>query len=131
MVRVLCQNQVGGCCRREIDDLTPVEFTEGKSCSVIDAEMANRAAQALNANNDDSNFSSDLNFSGTSDSGSSSDSDMDTKLLYMAEADPTANKMEVGQTPRMMCHMIYLEYHYLISEFILFNYFCLLVSLQI
>lgn len=96
MVRVLCQNQVGGCCRREIDDLTPVEFTEGKSCSVIDAEMANRAAQALNANNDDSNFSSDLNFSGTSDSGSSSDSDMDTKLLYMAEADPTANKMEVG-----------------------------------
>jgi hypothetical protein len=78
-----------------MSDLTPVEFAEGKSCSVIDAAMASRAAQALNANNDDSNFSSDLNFSGTSDSGSSSDSDIDTKALCIAEADPAALRVEV------------------------------------
>lgn len=97
MVRVLCQNSVGGgCCRGQMEELTPVEFMEGKSCSVIDAAMASRAAEALNAHSEDSNsnFSSDFNNSGNSDS--YSDSDMETKVSCCIDvADPTSDKRQV------------------------------------
>lgn len=102
MVRVLCQNSVGGgCCRGQMEELTPVEFMEGKSCSVIDAAMASRAAEALNAHSEDSNsnFSSDFNNSGNSDS--FSDSDMETKIsLSIDVADPTSDKRQNGDMKR-------------------------------
>lgn len=97
MVRVLCQNQAGGCCRGQPEDLTPTEFSEGVNCDVIDAAMANRAAGALNAHNEDSNFSTDFNSTGTSsDSGSFSDTDS----LCIAEADPNVNLKEVIEMKR-------------------------------
>lgn len=96
MVRVLCQNLVGGgCCRGQMEDLTPLGFEDQKGAGVIDAAMATRAAQALNAHSEDSNsnFSSDFTFSGSSDS--SSDSDMETKPLCIEVADQTADPKQV------------------------------------
>lgn len=103
MVRVLCQNSVGGgCCRGQMEELTPEAFMEGKSCSVIDAAMATRAAEALNAHSEDSNsnFSSDFNNSGNSDS--FSDSDMETKVsLSIDMADPTSDKKQVNSNGQL------------------------------
>lgn len=100
MVRVLCQNSVGGgCCRGQMEELTPETFMEGKSCSVIDAAMATRAAEALNAHSEDSNsnFSSDFN-----NSDSFSDSDMETKVsLSIDMADPTSDKKQVNSNGQL------------------------------
>lgn len=85
-----------------MEELTSEAFMEGKSCSVIDAAMATRAAEALNAHSEDSNsnFSSDFNNSGNSDS--FSDSDMETKVsLSIDMADPTSDKKQVNSNGQL------------------------------